>query len=546
MIYRIRKTALFLLLMFFTSFSFAQQEVKPVKNVILMIPDGTSIGVYSAARWYKVYNNMGDDLHHDPYFTGTVSTFSSNEPIGDSAPTTSTYMTGIPSRAGWVATYPLVDPGNDLYPLDSTMAYQPLATILEASRIEQNKATGLVVTCEFPHATPADCAAHYYNRGNYDVLAPQMAYQNLDVMFGGGNGILTDDMKQHFQNSGTTLIQDDRDALLNYNDDKRVWALFGDRAVPFDIDRNPEEVPSLAEMTQKSLDILSKNENGFFLMVEGSAVDWAAHANDPVGIITEFIAFDEAVGKVMNFAKKDGETAVVILSDHGNSGFTIGKRGCKGKSLSDLFGPVSKIKLTSHGIETKLIDTRPEKMKEEFKKYTDIDLTDDELESLLSSKNYTEGDYTEVANSPSLRNNIISIMNSRMCFGFTTGGHTGEEVLLAAYHPDGHVPMGHVKNTDINDYLFKVSGLKTPLPELTQRIFAKHTEVFAGFNYSIENKDSDIPILVVKNGKSILEIPAFSSVGKLNGESFNLGSVTVYIDKKDTFYLPKNMADKLK
>ena len=517
-----------------------------MKNVILMIPDGTSIGVYSAARWYKVYNNMGDALHVDPYFTGTVSTFSSNEPIGDSAPTTSTYMTGIPSRAGWVATYPLIDPGNDLYPLDSTMAYQPMATILEASKIEQNKATGLVVTCEFPHATPADCAAHHYNRGNYSALAPQMAYQNLDVMFGGGNDILTNDIKQHFRNSGTTLIQNDRDAMLNYSDTNPVWALFGDRALPFDIDRNPQEVPSLAEMTQKSLDILSKNENGFFLMVEGSQVDWAAHANDPVGIITEFIAFDEAVGKVMDFAKKDGETAVIILSDHGNSGFTIGESGCKGKSLSHLFGPVSKFNLTSSGLEAKLIDTKPENMKEEFKKQTDIDLTDDELKSLLSSKNYTEGDYTEVANSPSLRNNIINVMNARMCFGFTTGGHTGEEVLLAAYHPDEDVPMGHLKNTEINDYLFKVSGLKTPLSEMTQRIFAKHDEIFSGMQYAIEDKDTDIPVLVVKNKKNTLRVPAFSSVATLNGKSFDLGSVTVYIDKNNTFYLPQELANKLK
>ena len=539
-----RKTILLSFLILFASVSFAK-EVKPVKNVILMIPDGTSIGVYSAARWYKVYNNMGDDLHHDPFFTGTVSTFSSNEPIGDSAPTTSTYMTGIPSRAGWVATYPLVDPGNDLYPLDSTMAYQPLATILEASRIEKNKATGLVVTCEFPHATPADCSAHYYKRSNYKAIAPQMAYQNLDVMFGGGTGILTDDMKQHFQNSGTTLIQDDRAAMLNYNDDKRVWALFGEKALPFDIDRNPEEVPSLAEMTQKSLDILSKNENGFFLMVEGSQVDWAAHANDPVGIITEFIAFDEAVGKAMEFAKNDGETAVVILSDHGNSGFSIGKKGCKGKSLSHLFGPVSKFKLTSSGLEAILIDTKPENMKAKFKEYTDIDITDDELKSLLSSKNIKESDYTEVANNPTLRNNIIAIMNSRMCFGFTHSSHTGEEVLLAAYHPDGHVPVGHVKNTDINDYLFKVSGLKTPLPEMTERIFAKHTDVFANMKYSIEDQDSDIPVLVVKNKKNTLRIPAFSSVAMLNGKPFDLGSVTVYVDKNDTFYLPKNLAEKL-
>lgn len=543
-----KKTNLILLFVLFATITFAQ-AVKPVKNVILMIPDGTSIGVYSAARWYKIYNNMGDALHVDPYITGTVSTFSSNAPIGDSAPTTSCYMTGMPARSGNVSIYPVHDPDNDLYPVDSTMAYQPLATILEASKIEKNKATGLVVTCEFPHATPADCAAHHYNRGNYNALAPQMAYQNLDVMFGGGNRILTDDIKQHFQNKGTTLIQNDRNAMLNYNSENPVWALFNDRALPYDLDRDPETTPSLSEMTEKAIEILSKNENGFFLMVEGSQVDWAAHGNDPVGIITEYLAFDEAVGKAIEFAKQDGETAVVILSDHGNSGLTIGKAECKGYdklTIEELFGEVSKYKLTAAGIEKKLIDVGPENMKAEFKKHTDIDLTDDQLKSLLSSRNYKEGNYMEIANSPNLTHNIVNIMNSKMCFGFTTGGHTGEEVLLAAYHPAGDVPMGHLKNTEINDYLFKVSGLETPLPELTRRIFAKHRDVFVDMEYTIEDIDGDIPILVVKNGGKTLRVPAFSSVATLNGKSFDLGSVTVYIDKNNTFYLPQNLADKLK
>lgn len=543
-----KKISIFLLLVLFASFTFARKvkEVKPVKNVILMIPDGTSLGVYSAARWYKIYNNLGEGLNIDPYITGTVSTFSSNAPIGDSAPTTSAYMTGIPSRTGHVSIYPVHDPENDLYPIDSTMAYQPLTTILEASRIENNKATGLVVTCEFPHATPADCAAHHYNRSNYKALAPQMAYQNLDVMFGGGNGILTDDIKQHFKNKGTNLIQDNRNAMLDYSDDNPVWALFGDRAMPYDIDRNPEKFPSLAEMTQKAIEILSKKENGFFLMVEGSQVDWAAHGNDPVGIITEYLAFDEAVGRAIDFAKEDGETAVVILSDHGNSGFSIGKNDCPGYdrlSIERLFGAVSNFKLTASGMEAELLKIKPERIKEEFKKYTEIDLTDDELESLLTSKNYKMGGNNEDAKTPSLQSNILKILNSKMCFGFTTGGHTGEEVLLAAYHPEGTVPMGHLKNTDINDYLFKVSGLKTPLAEMTQQIFAKHTDVFADMTYSIEGKDSDIPVLMVKKGDRVLKVPAFSSVVTLDGKTFDLGSVTVYIDRNDTFYLPRHLKD---
>lgn len=120
------------------------QEVRPVKNVIMMIPDGTSVGVYSAARWFKYYNGLEDKLHIDPYFTGTVTTFSSNAPIGDSAPTGSCYATGVPQQTGNVAIHPEVSE-NDLYLVDASRTYQPAATILEASKIEKKKAVGLVL-----------------------------------------------------------------------------------------------------------------------------------------------------------------------------------------------------------------------------------------------------------------------------------------------------------------------------------------------------------------------------------------------------------------
>ena len=523
------------------------QEVRPVKNVIMMIPDGTSIGVYSAARWFKFYNGMDDKLNIDPYFTGTVTTFSSNAPIGDSAPTGSTYATGVLQQTGNVAIHPEVSE-NDLFPVDASRIYQPAATILEASKIEKKKAVGLVVTCEFPHATPADFSSHHYNRGNYKALAPQIAYQNLDVMFGGGNGILTDDIKKHFVNNGTTLIQDDKEALLNYNGDGKIWALFGERALPYNIDRNPNKIPSLAEMTEKALQVLSKNENGFFMMVEGSQVDWAAHANDAATMINEYIAFDEAVGKAIEFAKNEGNTVVVVAADHGNSGFTIGSRNCPGYdrlSIEQLFGTVSKYQLSANGLESILVNTKPDNIKAVFKQYTDIDITDEELETLLASKNYKEADYMKVATSNNLAHNIVNILNSRTCFGFTTGGHTGEEVLLASYHPQGDVLKGHVKNTELNEYLQKVTGLETSLQELSDRIFAKHDQVFSGMNYSIDKKDPDFPVLRVKKGRNTLEVKAFSSVAQLNGKPFDIGSVTVYIDKNDTFYLPTALAEKL-
>jgi len=514
-----------------------------------MIPDGTSIGVVSAARWYQIYNKLGgENLNIDPYICGTVKTFSSNAPIGDSAPTTSTYMTGMPQRTGNVAIYPLADPENDLIPVDPSMAYQPLTTILEAAKIEQNKATGLVVTVEFPHATPADCSAHYHKRGEYKYIASQMAYNNLDVVFGGGNKILTDDMKEHFKKTNTTLIQNDVNAFRSFNGSEKVWALFRDMDLPYDLDRDNSEVPSLAEMTQKAIDRLSKNENGFFLMVEGSKVDWTAHANDAVGCITEFLAFDKAVGAALDFAKKNGETAIIILPDHGNSGFTIGRRDLKSydkATIHQLFANVSKYKKTAEGLEKILLKEKPENVKAVIKQYTDIDITDEEFEKLMQSKNYHESDYMKASDSPNMTANLKDMMNKRTYFGFTTGGHTGEEVFLAGYHPQGDLPIGMNTNTQINNYLFDVCGLKNPLPEMTKQIFAKHSEVFNGMNYSID-KSTDFPVLTVKKGKNTLKVPSFKSVAYLNGKEFDLGSVTVYIDENDTFYLPKNLVDKLK
>ncbi|MDR3245408.1 MAG: alkaline phosphatase, partial [Prevotellaceae bacterium] len=79
-------------------------RTKRAKNVILMIPDGTSWATVSSARWYQRYLEPGKtNLFLDPYLCGSVLTFSSNAPIGDSAPTTSCFMTGVPSRAGFVS-----------------------------------------------------------------------------------------------------------------------------------------------------------------------------------------------------------------------------------------------------------------------------------------------------------------------------------------------------------------------------------------------------------------------------------------------------------
>ncbi|GHT44012.1 alkaline phosphatase [Bacteroidia bacterium] len=514
-------------------------QVAQVKNVILMIPDGTSLSAVSAARWLQRYQQPEiTHLNIDPYIAGTVLTYCSDAPIGDSAPTTSCYMTGYPSHSGYVSTYPVAVPDADIIPMDASKAYQPLMTLLEAARITQKKATGLVVTCEFTHATPADCSAHSYNRGNYDWIAPQIVHNDIDVVIGGGVSILKPELQEYLKKENYGLFLDDLKGYKNYKGD-RMWALFNPKDLPYELDRDPSKFPSMAEMTAKAIEKLSKNKNGFFLMVEGSKVDWAAHGNDPVGIMTEMLAFDKACGVALDWAKKNGNTLVVIVPDHGNSGFSIGTSRCKGYSTtttSELFGPVARFKATYEGLTARLQATPPEKIKEVVLDLTGFELSDKELNTIKDAR----------AKDGNLSGTVREMFNNKLCFGFTTGGHTGEEVFLGIFDPRGAgiELRGHHTNVELNHYMREAMGL-SDLDALTAQHFAKHTDVFAGLICTITG-DEKVKILTVKNKKNTVEIRQGSNTIKVNGKEEKLPSVVVYVDVNNTFYLPQSVRERLK
>jgi len=526
------------------------QDNRQVKNVILMIPDGTSLASVSSARWYQWYNNPDKpSLNIDPYLCGTVLTYSSNAPIGDSAPTTSCYMTGVPSRAGWVATYPVADQLNDIIPMNPMKAYQPLMTVLEAAKLTQDKATGLVFTCEFPHATPADCSSHSYDRGKYEWIAPQMVHNDLNVVIGGGAGLLDEKSKNYLLGQGYGVFQNDITNFHNYSGNN-MWCLFADRDMAYDLDRDPEKEPSLAEMTSKAIEKLSANENGFFLMVEGSKIDWAAHSNDPIAIITDMLAFDQACGVAFDFAKNNGETVVVVVPDHGNSGISIGSNHCKGYgklTKDELFKNVSRYKITANGLIGRLHNTAASDIKSVFKEYTGIELTEEDLNKILLCEDYSK---SELSNEERMKgtklNGVVSkILNSNTCFGFTTTGHTGEEVFLAVYDPTPNRLMGHVTNIRLNQYLFESMGLKTPLTELTDTYFAKHPAVFEGMKYTIKQDKDQTPVLEEKNKKNTLQLRPNTNIVLFNGKEIKLNSLVIYVDQNNTFYLPRSLRNYL-
>jgi alkaline phosphatase len=525
------------------------RPVRPVKNVILLIPDGCSLATVSAARWYQwLLNPDLPALNIDPYLCGTVRTFSINAPIGDSAPTTSCYMTGELSRTGFVATYPPADSLNDLFTVDSTKAYQPLMTVLEAVRLLYGKSTGLVFTCEFPHATPADCASHDYSRSSYTNIGEQMVHNDLDVVFGGGTSYLTVDQRTFLQKGGYEVQTDDLSGLRSFQG-RKIWSLFGSRDLPFDIDRDSTITPSLSEMTAKSLQILSKNKKGFFLMVEGSKVDWAAHANEPMAMMTDFLAFDRACKVALDFAKKDGNTAVIILPDHGNSGISIGTNRLPGydKLTKDqLFGSWLHYKRTEAGMSDLLNVSEHADMKSLFSQYLQIDLTENQVALLDSAKNYLKSPIplAERGRNGSLSAAVTKIMSTNSCFGFTTGGHTGEEVFVANYHPKGDVLKGVRFGFEVNDYLCSLYKMEGMLPLLTAKYFAKHTAVFRGMDCLLKpSSTGHAAELTVSSGNNKLTVRQNSNVVTLNGRDIPLSTVVVYVDKNQTFYLPASLVD---
>ncbi|MGI2297386.1 alkaline phosphatase [Paenibacillus sp. GXUN7292] len=340
------------------SVSAAEETTSQVKNVIILIPDGMSVGATTLTRWYQ----GGAPLALDEMASGLVRTYSADAPIADSAPGGTALATGYKSHTGFVGVLPDENTMPGLGKIADEDKRKPVASVLEAARLA-GKSTGIIATSEFMHATPADFTAHYPDRSNYDALSEQQVYADLDVVLGAGYQYLQPDVRkdkedliQVLKSRGYDYVTTPEAMRASTND--KLWGLFAPTSLDYEMDRDPTKQPSLAEMTSKAIDVLSRNDNGFFLMVEGSKIDWAAHANDPIGIISDVAAFDDAVAVALNYAKKHQDTAVVSVTDHGNGGITIGNidtsRNYDKLPLSYFIDPLKKAKLTGEGIAGKL------------------------------------------------------------------------------------------------------------------------------------------------------------------------------------------------
>lgn len=405
-----------------------------VKNVIVMIGDGMGPAYTTAYRYMKddPSTTTMEKTIFDEYFVGMASTYpeDSEENVTDSAAAATSMAAGIKTYNGAIA----VD--NDR---------EPVETVLELAK-EKGKATGLVATSQINHATPAAFGAHDESRNNYNDIADDYfddminGEHKVDVLLGGGT--------DYFNREDRNLIKDFKQADYNYvttkeemlaNESDKLLGLFAPVGLPKAIDRD-ESIPSLEEMTTTALDQLSQEKDGFFLMVEGSQIDWAGHANDSVGAMSEMDDFAKAFETVIEFAKQNKHTQVVLTADHSTGGFSIGRDG----DYNFYPEAIKAAERTPEFMASEIMDGAS--VEEVLTEYVDFEFTEDELASVKKAVETEDFDTIYAA--------ISEVFNIRAGAGFTTGGHTGVDVPVYAYGPKTDKFSGLIDNTDVAEHVF--------------------------------------------------------------------------------------------
>jgi alkaline phosphatase len=277
-------------------------KAKKPKNVIMMIGDGMG----TTAIFAGLTANGGHLFLDNFKQIGFSKTQSSNNYITDSAAGGTALSTGQKTYNGAIGVN------------TDTVA---IKTILEMAE-GKGLATGLVSTSAITHATPASYIAHQGSRGSYEDIAADFMKTDIDVFIGGGYKHFAErkdkrDLTKDLQANGYQVLR-------NMDDISKVKS---GKLAGLTADEHNEVYPKrkmdLPLSTQTALNILGQNKKGFFIMVEGSQIDWGGHANNTIYLVNEMLDFDCAIGKALEFASRDGETLIVVTADHETGGFAL-------------------------------------------------------------------------------------------------------------------------------------------------------------------------------------------------------------------------------
>ena len=289
-----------------------------IRNIIYMIPDGGGIESFYMADAVKKAGGFDREIYPNAtkvekgpmylgdYLVGAEKTYSASDEVTDSAAAGTALSSGYKTNNGSIG-------------IDADKI--PHSNILEACQdIGMN--TGLVSTYEWTNATPAAFSAHDVSRSNYAPMSEQIVNQNIDVVLGGGFGAAQWGSIADAEKRGYSIINT-REDLNAVKPGDKIWGNLVKSSFPCDIELD-EKTPNIAEMTRAAITALDDgNENGFFLMVEGSQVDGGGHSNNVLKMVSEWLAFDEACKVAFEYAKGRNDTLVIVLPDHDTGGILL-------------------------------------------------------------------------------------------------------------------------------------------------------------------------------------------------------------------------------
>ncbi len=266
-----------------------------VKNVIYLIGDGMGFNHLQKAK-----NERDIELSMDTVdICGNSMTRSFSAAVTDSAAGGTALATGVRTSNGAIGVYPM--------DLTATFSYPKNITELCS---ERGMLTGVITTDETSGATPASFSAHSSDRGNAEDITNDQLSSTIDLIWGTANGVAKKSAAIANDYTYVTTYKE----MMALEEGSRSFAQFTNDL--WTLEQSDKKTPNLEQMTKKAIDILDDTEEGFFLMVEGAHIDKHSHSNDSAKMTEAVEEFDRTIEYVLNYAKKDGETLVVITADH--------------------------------------------------------------------------------------------------------------------------------------------------------------------------------------------------------------------------------------
>lgn len=431
---------------------------KKAKNIIFMVSDGMSTGTLNMAdmylnrktgkgsNWLQLYKEQRINR-------ALMDTASASSIVTDSSAGSSSWGGGFRVNNGSLN----VGPNGEMH--------MPIWQKFKKA----GKMAGCVTTVPITHATPAGFCVNSKSRNAQEDIAEQYLELGFDIMMGGGNNYFSADIRKdkkdvyaQYKAKGWQVARN-RQEMMAADNSKPILGVFADDGLPYNIDRTNDKAltdstPTLAEMAQKAIDRMKGNKNGFVLQIEAGKVDWGAHANDIGALLYDQVGFDEAIKVAIDFAAKDGETLVIITTDHGNANPGV----ISGKEANDNFDSIQKYTHTNEWIlnSIKPGDTVA-KVREIVESANATAISEEDAKTVLT---YYDGLHKEEGGLYNYKKvpfkTFAQIQQKHNSVGWISMDHSADYVELAMFGPGSELLKPFVKNTDLHYLMLQAAEVE--------------------------------------------------------------------------------------